>query len=53
MQGTVWYRYSLSGLTDTLQSVDKVSYCCDTSFPNKDTDGRNRRFYLTNISVRY
>jgi len=53
MHGTVQYRYSLSGLTVTLQSVDEVSYSYDTSVPNKDTYGHNRRFYLTNISVRY
>jgi len=53
MKGTIWYRYSLSGLIVTLQSVDIVSYRYDTSFPNKDTYGHNRRFYLTNISVRY
>jgi len=53
MQGTVWYRYSLSGLTMTLQSVDNVSYSYKTSFPNKDTYRHNRGFYLTKICVRY
>jgi hypothetical protein len=53
MQGTVWYRYSLFGFADTLQSVDKVLYSYDISFSNKDTEGHYRRFYLTNISVRY